>query len=234
MSKPVFLSAHWRHLVLLNYEVDPEVLRPHLPMGTELDFRDGKTYFSLVAFLFEKTSLFGVIPAFFHRNFEEVNLRFYVQRTEGDAIKRGVVFVKEVVPKPFLAWTAKTFYNENYVSMPMSNEIIEGSSYLYQWGDHSLGVKTDSKLIQADENSMERWITEHYWGYTKVSESKTFEYEVKHPVWSLYSVTDHSVDIDIKSLYGAEFQSAFDAGPSSAFLADGSEVSVHMPVGIFY
>ena len=28
MSRPVFLSAKWRHLVLVNFEVEPEMLAP--------------------------------------------------------------------------------------------------------------------------------------------------------------------------------------------------------------
>ncbi|MGE4133569.1 MAG: YqjF family protein [Bdellovibrionales bacterium] len=229
MSRPVFLSADWRHLALLNYEVDPEVLLPHLPTGTELDYLNGKTYFSLVAFLFDKTNLFGILPTLFHRRFEEVNLRFYVTRQDEAGLKRGVVFVKEIVPKPFLAWTARTFYHENYVSMPMSHDIEGGRKYVYTFGDSHLKVLADGRLIEAAENSPERWITEHYWGYTRVSDTETLEYEVKHPVWSLYGIENFEVQIDIASLYGPEFVQAFNQGPSSVFLADGSEVTVHLP-----
>ncbi|MCB0422902.1 MAG: DUF2071 domain-containing protein [Bdellovibrionales bacterium] len=229
MSRPIFLSAYWRHLALLNYEVDPYLLKPHLPAGTELDFLNGKTYISLVAFLFEQTSLFGKIPAFFHRNFEEVNLRFYVVRKENDQIKRGVVFIKEIVPKPFLAWVARTFYKENYISMPMSHNIEIGNSYNYVWDEHSLFVKTEDKVFTAAPNSPERWITEHYWGYTKINDQKTLEYEVQHPIWNLYKILDYKVDVNIASLYGPQFTETFNQKPTSQFLADGSKVTVHWP-----
>src|SRR6185437_9406737 len=167
VSKPVFLSAAWRHLSLLNFEVDPAVLMPYVPFGTELDFHEGKTYVSLVAFIFYRTKALGIAPALFHDTFEEVNLRFYVIRKEADQVKRGVVFIKEIVPKPLLAWVARRFYRENYVSMPMASFIEEGRTYEYQWGSNRLKINAQGTPLQAMEGSHERWITEHYWGYTK-------------------------------------------------------------------
>ena len=78
----VFLSARWQVLAMLNWEVEPALLTPVLPRGVELDFHQGKTFVSLVGFLFRDTRLLGIpIPG--HCNFEEVNLRFYVRRTVG-------------------------------------------------------------------------------------------------------------------------------------------------------
>lgn len=232
MSNPVFLGAYWKHLAVLNYEIDPNILLPHLPAGTELDFYEGKTYVSLVAFLFEKTTMFGWLPAFFHRDFEEVNLRFYVLRRTPQGVRRGVVFIKEIVPKPFLAWTARTFYKENYVAMPMSNVINTGQNYFYTWEHHSLKVHTENKLREAKEHSLDRWITEHYWGYTKINQNLSYEYEVKHPIWNLYTVTDYVLKLETASLYGKEFAPVLHHAPSSAFLADGSYVTVHWPTKI--
>lgn len=229
MSKPVFLSADWRHLCLLNYEIDPNILAPHLPYGTELDYLNGKTYVSLVAFMFYKTKALGLVPAFFHQTFEEINLRFYVIRKDENEIKRGVVFIKEIVPKPFLAYIARTFYNENYVAMPTSNKITEGISYEYTWGENQLKIMSTNKKMAAPSDSPERWITEHYWGYTKISSSKTYEYQVKHPVWNLYGVEGFSLSGNLGELYGQEFTSALSSSPNSIFIADGSEVTVHMP-----
>ena len=227
MSRPVFLSANWIHLVLVNFEVDPKILFPHLPVSIELDFFDKKTYVSLVAFLFENTKVFGFVPAFFHRDFEEINLRFYVVRRENNCIKRGVVFIKEIVPKPLLSWVARTFYHENYVSMPTSHLINVGRSYEYRWGGHHLRVDSNGTELETQEDSLERWITEHYWGYTKLGATQTLEYEVKHPLWSLYEVTNCELDIDFPNLYGKEFQLCMEKSPSSVFLAQGSKVSVH-------
>jgi uncharacterized protein len=232
MSKSIFLAAEWRHLCLLNYEVDPSLLISHLPYGTELDFHEGKTYVSLVAFMFYRTKMFGKIPAFFHGTFEEINLRFYVVRQDNGVTKRGVVFIKEVVPKPILAWLARHFYKENYVSMETANLIEQGKSYEYRWGENSLNVKANGKVLHAEPGTAERWITEHYWGYTQVSAKKTFEYEVKHPIWDLWGVESHNLTADIEALYGKKFESTFTRQPNSVFLANGSDVTVHFPIAI--
>ncbi|MEY3965099.1 MAG: hypothetical protein RL263_268, partial [Bacteroidota bacterium] len=80
-----FLTARWENLIMANYAVDPEILKPYLPNGVELDFFEGKTYVSLVGFMFKNTRIFGV-PVPFLGTFEEVNLRFYVKRQD----RRGV------------------------------------------------------------------------------------------------------------------------------------------------
>jgi len=121
-GKP-FLSAEWRYLAMVNYEIEPAVLMPFVPKGTELDSWNGKTFVSMVGFLFLNTRVVGLsIP--FHQNFEEINLRFYVRRKGADGWRRGVVFIKEVVPRVAIAVTARWLYNENYVALPTGNEIL--------------------------------------------------------------------------------------------------------------
>ena len=136
-----FLTAQWRHLVMLNYEVDPALLTSRVPRGTELDVWNGRTFVSLVGFRFLDTRVLGWrIP--FHTNFDEVNLRFYVRHRSGDEWRRGVVFVKEIVPRTAIALVARWAYNEQYVALPMRSEIelpsdsnaARGSmSYSWKW-----------------------------------------------------------------------------------------------------
>jgi uncharacterized protein YqjF (DUF2071 family) len=117
-----FLTAEWRHLAMINYEIAPEELRPFVPRGSELDYWKGKTFVSMVGFRFLNTRIRGMaIP--FHSNFEEVNLRFYVKRTSKEGLRRAVVFLKEIVPRLAIAWTARALYNENYVSAPMRHSL---------------------------------------------------------------------------------------------------------------
>src|SRR6267154_5516135 len=121
MLKP-FLTANWRYLAMLNFAVDPKILAPHVPAGTELDFHNDKTYLSVVGFLFYHTIVCG-LPIPRHRNFEEVNLRFYVRKKSADTWRRGVVFIRELVPKIAIAVTARVFYGEPYVAVPMKHDI---------------------------------------------------------------------------------------------------------------
>jgi uncharacterized protein len=123
-----FLTAEWRHLAMLNFVIDPATIEPFVPQGTELDAWQGKTFVSLVAFLFLNTRVLGIaVP--FHRNFEEVNLRLYVRRKVEGSWRRGVVFVKEVVPRRAIAWTARALYGENYVAAPMGHNIQSDGSH---------------------------------------------------------------------------------------------------------
>src|SRR5262245_5110976 len=101
-QRPVFLTAEWRNLVMLNYEVDPAILNSRVPAGTEIDFWNGKTFLSIVGFRFLRTKVFG-LPIPFHRGFDEVNLRFYVRRNCDGEWRRGVVFIKEIAPLRMVA-----------------------------------------------------------------------------------------------------------------------------------
>src|SRR5689334_1903898 len=106
---------------MINYEVDPGILAERTPRGTEIDTWNGRCFLSIVGFQFVDTHVLGIaIP--FHRNFVEVNLRFYVRRVVGDEVRRGVVFIKELVPRRALAWVANLVYNENYQALAMSSE----------------------------------------------------------------------------------------------------------------
>ncbi|UTX50170.1 YqjF family protein [Chryseobacterium sp. MA9] len=225
-----FLKAEWRKLAIINYEIDTDVLLPYLPKGTELDFYKGRCYVSLVGFMFLNTKLLGFsIP--FHRNFEEVNLRFYVKKQEKGAWKRGVVFIKEIVPKPALSLVANSIYKENYHTMPMKNQIHENGDELlirYSWKDkswHSIQIMAESTAKPMEENSEFEFITEHYFGFTK-KENTTSEYEVCHPKWDCYTVKDHHLEIDFQKIYGSDFTFLNHQKPVSVMLAEGSEVQV--------
>lgn len=227
-----FLTANWKNLALINYEIDPTTLEKYVPKGTEIDFYNGKCYVSLVGFLFQNTRLLGLkIP--FHINFEEVNLRFYVKRFENNEWKRGVVFIKEIVPKHALTLVANTVYKEHYQTLPMKHSIAhfeESSEFVYQWKLNkkwnSITITTKNELEPIEENTEAEFICEHYFGYTKYSANKTFEYEVKHPKWEQYEVIDSQIDVDFKNNYGTDFTHLKDLKPTSVILAKGSEVSV--------
>lgn len=227
-----FLKAEWRKLALANYEVDSSLLAEYVPFGTELDLWNGKCYVSLVGFMFLNTRLLGVsVP--FHTSFEEVNLRFYVRRLENKVWKRGVVFIKEIVPKPALTWVANTVYKENYEALPMKHEWSETEherlvAYSWKknarWQTFRVRAKREAAVIEAESEA--EFITEHYWGYAKVSATKTNEYEVTHPRWTAYDVLDYTIDVDFNEVYGVEFSFLNKLEPVSVMLAEGSETTV--------
>jgi uncharacterized protein YqjF (DUF2071 family) len=235
MSKP-FLRAAWRHLLMLNYEIDPAVLVPLVPRGTQLDAWNGQAVVSLVGFLFLDARVLGV-PVPFHRNFEEINLRFYVRRQLAGESRRGVVFVREIVPKRAVALVARRLYNENYVAFPMDSRVeLPGSSNQmrghveYAWRDsasrNSLRATFRGEPAAPADGSEEQFITEHYWGYVVQRDGSTVEYQVAHPPWRVWPADDAGLGGDVPSAYGPQFLPALRAKPRSAFVADGSAVTV--------
>lgn len=225
-----FLNAEWRKLAIINYEINPEILTKYLPKGTEIDFYKGKCYVSLVGFMFLNTKLLG-IPIPFHRDFEEVNLRFYVKKKEGKEWKRGVVFVKEIVPKAALSFVANSIYKENYKTMPMKNSIKQNDeeiSIKYSWKDkhwYSMEITAENLALPMENESEFEFITEHYFGFTKRG-SKTSEYEVCHPKWYWYLVKSHHLEVDFNKIYGKDFECLNHQKPLSVMLAEGSEIEV--------
>ncbi|HVU28070.1 MAG TPA: DUF2071 domain-containing protein [Verrucomicrobiae bacterium] len=230
-SPPVFLTAEWRHLAMLNYEIDPKILAPFVPDGTELDFWNGKTFVSVVGFLFQKTRVCG-IPIPFHRNFEEVNLRFYVRRKAEDGWRRAVVFIKEIVPRFAIAFAARAIYNEPYIALPMSHQIEpDSSATAYFWrfkgNENVLKIITRGQPQIPVEGSQPEFIAEHYWGYTAQYDGSTLEYRVEHPRWRIWDSQSAELHCDVAALYGKSFSETFSHLPSSAFLAEGSPVKVY-------
>lgn len=229
----VFLSAEWRDLVMLNYEVDPGLLARYVPPGTQLDAFAGKVFVSLVGFRFLHTKLFGVLSVPFHGEFEEVNLRFYVRRRDPRGDRRGVVFIREIVPKRAVARVARFAYGENYVSYPMRHNVSAqgaGMTAEYQWRRGRTWCRLFAQGLTgpsyAAEGSLEQFITEHYWGYAARRKGGSLEYHVSHTPWRVWTSTTAGFGGDATALYGSEMAAVLRRRPDSAFIADGSPVSV--------
>ena len=230
MSK-TFLEAEWRKLAMANYAVDEKILKQYLPYKTEIDTWNDTCYVSLVGFMFLNTRLKSFkIP--FHSNFEEVNLRFYVRYKDNNEWKRGVVFIKEIVPKPALTFVANTIYKEKYQTMKMSHAWTFSENSLdveYRWHKNNWNtfkVSADKNQTDLAEGSEEEFITEHFWGYTHISHNRTSEYGVEHPRWQIYNVKEYAVDVDFAHVYGSDFGFLSNEKPKSVFLAEGSEIVV--------
>lgn len=244
-----FLTAEWRKLILINYAVDAKHLQPYVPAGTVLDTYNDICYASVVGFMFLNTKLKG-IPIPFHQDFEEINLRFYVKhQTKNGAWRRGVVFVREFVPKTMISFVANTIYNEHYETVEMDHSWKEnGNEITVEYSLSNRAEPREDSLSNLDSarsdknyflkvianNTTEEipvaceaeFITEHYWGYTKVSETETSEYEVWHPRWKTYPVKSYECNFDFGKLYGPDFEFMNALKPFSVMLAEGSEIKV--------
>jgi uncharacterized protein YqjF (DUF2071 family) len=238
VARRPFLTAEWRYLVMLNYEIPLAVLEPLVPKHTVLDLFEGRALASMVGFRFLNTRVLGV-PVPFHRDFDEVNLRFYVKRPMPDgSTRRGVVFVRELVPRAAIAYTARLLYNEPYAAVPMHSRVpptllsLPGR-LMYGWFSNAqhqqvsaTAVGTPQPLVPGSEPE---FIAEHYWGYTPQRDGSTVEYQVAHPSWRVWPASDPSFDADVRGLYGAAFEAPLSVPPRSMFVAEGSPVTVYRP-----
>ena len=216
---------------MLNFVVDPKIVAPLVPPGTEIDFEHGETFLSVVAFLFLDTRVLG-LPIPLHRDFEEMNLRFYVRKKSADMWRHGVVFVRELVPKRAIALVARTFYGENYIALPMKHQIDHLDANLSvayswrrrrKWESLKMSAVGDAQTIPAGSHA--EFITEHYWGYT-CFRGGCSEYRVEHPRWKIWKTDEFEFNADIGALYGEQFVEPLSTKPRSAFIADGSPIQV--------
>ena len=227
-----FLKARWEHLVMANYSVPPELLQPYLPKGVELDYFKGETFVSLVGFLFRDTSVFK-IPIPFFGTFEEVNLRFYVTRKDAGEIKRGVVFINETVPSKLVAWVANYLYKEHYVAIPTKHhwdfsEKLRKIEYQWKIGKEWSRIYVEASPLSSPmkPDSIEEFIFEHYYGYTRIDENSTEQYNIRHPRWDVNQVANYRINCNFEAMYGRDFAFLKDVKPDSILLAEGSAVSV--------
>ena len=233
-----FLTAEWRYLVMLNYDVDPSMLEPLVPAGTVLDLWQGRALVSVVGFRFSNTRVLGAaIP--FHRHFDEVNLRFYVRRLlPSDEVRRGVVFVRELVPRTAIALLARLAYNEPYRAVTMrsavpATQLEMPGRVTYEWRTDARWQRLAATAVGTPAvpapTSEAAFVTEHHWGYTRQRDGSTVEYEVAHPAWRVWEATLPVLDADLARLYGESFVRVLSKPPTSALIAEGSPVTVYPP-----
>jgi uncharacterized protein YqjF (DUF2071 family) len=223
-----FLTARWSHLAILTYEAPSALLEPHLPSGLHLDTRGGRAFASLVAFDFDDTRVGGVAwPG--ARRFPEINLRFYVS----DGRRRGVVFVRELVPQPLVSWVARALYHEPYLVAPIESRVEEDASevhverqLLWRGRRYRIELIGTKPTARPAEDSDEHFFKEHHWGFGRSRQGRTLAYEVRHPVWDVYPVRSWSLDFDWAAVYGSAWRPLGDEKPVSVMLAVGSPVAV--------
>lgn len=227
MPRP-FLTARWKNLFNATYAVPPELLMARVPPGLDLEIREGKAFASLVAFDFLDTRVLGIgWPGY--RHFAELNLRFYVRHRD----IRGVVFLREFVPRRLIAWIARWIYNEPYLAAPVQSFRQEDDQKLslcyslkYGGRQHRIAVTASRSPSTPGEDTIEHFFKEHHWGFGQSRDGKTLRYEVRHPIWPILPIQNYSLDFDFGAVYGPEWRFLSDQQPISTLLAVGSEVSV--------
>ena len=217
---------------MLDYEVDPAVLRDRVPAGVALDLFEGRALVTVVGFRFLATRVLGLaIPG--HRDFDEVNLRFYVRRElPGGEVRHGVTFVRELVPRLAIALVARAVFNEPYRAVPMRHSVASDRRS-YEWRTGGVWQGVSATTVGAPEvppgASREAFVTQRHWGYTRQRDGRTIEYEVKHELWRVWQVESPQLAADVATLWGDAFVPTLSGRPVGALVADGSPVTVSAP-----
>jgi uncharacterized protein YqjF (DUF2071 family) len=230
-----FLVAHWENLVVATFEAAPQLLLPYLPRGTELNEWNGKYCMSLVGFHFSKASFCG-IPSPFYRSFPEVNLRFYVREKVKSGWRKGVVFIKELVPSRLVGWVAKWLYHESFSVLPIRQSSFEdndGRHFEYHWKINQqpnyLKCCCSHTAATPETGSLAAFIHDHCTAYTKKDNNRTYTFTIDHPEWKIYPGLSYALQLDAASMYGTAFGEAFQQNPLAVFLLDGSKTTVSSP-----
>jgi uncharacterized protein YqjF (DUF2071 family) len=230
-----FLTARLSRLILLNYQVDPALLVPRLPARTELDFYEHRTFVTLLGLHFSQPALHG-LPLPFYREYAQVNLRFYVRRRIApNTWRRGVAFIKQIVPYRPVAWAAQWLFHEPVVARS-TDEISRSQgrdAVLTEYGWRSGGQRCFIRAIYPDRpifpapGSQEEFLLERYWGYSRQKNGGCREYRFSHPPWRICKAMEAEASAGVGNFYGPPFTEIFASQPDSAFAASGSQVILH-------
>lgn len=240
MSERPFLTARWTDLLVLNFMVPADLIARLAPAGTEPDLHDGRAYISIVGFQFKKVRVLGIpIPG--HTRFDEINLRYYVKRVVNGETRRGVIFVREIVPRRAVSFVANRLYYENYITRPMrhainvaGSELGAGDTLGYSWNSGSrtsahwnrLAARVATPLALPQPGSLDEFIIEHYWGYSRGRDGRAHEYRVAHPPWRVAAADRITWDCDLAATYDVPFAEYLAVPPASALVAEGSAIEV--------
>lgn len=238
--KDIFLTCQWKNLAIVNYEVDPSLLLPFVPAGTELDSFQGKMLVTILGFQYEHARLKGIsVPG--HASFSEINLRFYVKRKLGGHQRRGVCFIKELVSLPAVSLIANICYSESFQTV-LVDSIVEQKAlgiyaqYCIKQKDKisNIDMMTLGPWKDVESGSIQEFILDHCFAYSSARNGRVMEYFIERPAWRYQNVSFVSVDINAKSLYGCVFSSILKQSPHSAFFVDGSNICVSHPRRLNY
>jgi hypothetical protein len=245
-----FLTARWTELLLLNFPVPTELIAGLAPPGTEPDLFDAQAHVSIVGFQFRDTRICGcAVPR--HTDFPEINLRYYVRRIVGREIRRGVVFVQEIVPRRLIAMVANRIYHENYVCRPMRTtfrtagaNLNVGDTLAYSWRSaqrvrfsshagapdrwNTLAARVADPIELPRPGSLAEFIVEHYWGYAHGRDGQTREYRVAHDPWRVAPANNVTWDCDVAANFSTPLAKYLISPPTTALVADGAAVEVFL------
>ncbi|WP_029034992.1 DUF2071 domain-containing protein [Salinimicrobium terrae] len=225
------ISSEFRKIALINYTLPPEVVEKFLPEHTKIDFYNGECMISLVGFQVKKLKVAGVkVPLL--KDFEKIDLQIYVKRFDGAKWRKGVVVINRIFDQPGVSTLTNTLFKTNYISLPATGTVKETQESLnvkYSWQydeiDQNFWVRSNRLATPYDKDTEAAFLLDRTHGYIKADED-TYEYEMNHVDWHLFTVEEYSVDVDFSRQFDPALNLLNGQTPHSAILTEGSTVEI--------
>ena len=239
MPSPAVIAARWRDIAILSWPVGDDSLAPSLPDGLTLDRWQGQPYISLVCLTMENLRILQL--PIWPRRFSEVNLRFYVRLADPNDDRQGVVFLRQLVSNPLVAFAGQRLFREPMLNSAVSRQIANTDPsdghrqhrLHYRWlnGNRQEGLRLTAAgdACLAEPGSLDEFLTTRHWGFNIQSKGRVRTYRIAREPWSLVPVIEHELNCDVGTLCGGEISDYVAGPPASALLATGSDTRIHWP-----
>jgi hypothetical protein len=188
LVRRALLTQWWLDLAFLHWAVEPRMVRPFLPRGTEPDVLDGRTYVGLIAFRMHRTGVLGLPGLPWLGSFPETNVRLYSVDAAG---RRGVVFLSMDAARLIPVLVGRAGLRLPYVWSRMSVRRV-GDVVTYASRRHrpAPGSATSDISIRIGEAVGEPSPAEHFitarWGLHTAAFGRTLYLPTEHPRWQLF------------------------------------------------
>lgn len=185
-QKPWILFMRWHDLLFLHWPIRPELLRPLIPRGLELDTFDGSAWIGVVPF-----RMTGVRPRYvpLPLAFAELNVRTYVKTSQ----RSGVWFFSLDAASWIAVRAARWSYGLPYYDARMTVQ-LEGETVHYKGmrvhkgaasAEFNASYRPTAAVYHAAPGNLDHWFTERYSLYTTGKRDKVVYGDIHHAPWLL-------------------------------------------------
>jgi uncharacterized protein len=200
----VLFDQRWTDLAFLHWPVDPDVVAPYLPRGTEPDVIDGVTYVGLIPFHMRGAGAGRGHPTEYLGDFLETNVRLYsVDATD----RHGVVFRSLEASRLATVLAARWGYRLPYVWSRMRVERygdVWTWSSVRRWPHRGLRTQIAIRVgAVVAPTPLDIWLTAR-WGLHHRVAGRTIWTPNEHEAWPLRTAEVIELSDELVSAAGIE------------------------------
>ena len=217
------LEQNWVGLTFMHWEVNPDLLRPHIPEDLEIDLFEGKAYIGTIPFRMEKVRPRLLPSISFISNFPEFNIRAYVTKNG----KSGVYFLTLDAQSYITCIYAPFSYSLPYRYATCDFEKNEKGGFNWhskrKKGGMSLRGESSSKgpILQAEKGSLEEFLFERYCLYVS-HKGETCRAYTYHKPWKYRVAEAKIIENSLTDSYNLGIKNILE--PDLVHVSEGVEV----------